>query len=133
MSFRLEFDSTNRILLVSFTDSLTDADLRNAQHEVAQIIEAYGPCSGITDLSSVTEFTVSANQVRELAFFRALQPKECTEVVLAPRDVMFGMSRMYQILTELSSVHVVRNIEDAYKLLAAAAPEFTPVGKSDSA
>jgi hypothetical protein len=132
VSIRLEFDRTNRILLVSFADPLTDEDFRNAYEAARRIIEAYGPCSGITDLWSVTEFPVSANLVRELAFFRKLLPKQCTEVVLAPRDVIFGMARMFEILTERPNIQVVRSIEDAYTLLDVTAPEFTPVEGFDS-
>jgi hypothetical protein len=132
MSFRLEFDRTKRTLLASFTEPFTDADLRKAQDGVAQIIETYGPCSGITDLSSLTEFMVSTNLVRELAYFRAKQPEQCTEVVLATRDLIFGMARMYQMLTDRPNVHVVRSIEDAYTLLDATAPEFMLAEVSDS-
>jgi hypothetical protein len=51
-------------------------------------------------------------------------------VVVAPQDFLFGMMRMLQILSEEArpELHVVRTLDEAYRLLRIESPEFSPIG-----
>jgi hypothetical protein len=50
-------------------------------------------------------------------------------VAVASQDFLFGMMRMLQILSEQSrpELHVVRTMDEAYRLLQVESPEFNPV------
>ena len=51
-------------------------------------------------------------------------------VAVAPQDLLFGMIRMLQIRSEKTrpELHVVRTMDEAYRLLLVESPEFSPVG-----
>lgn len=48
---------------------------------------------------------------------------------MIPRDFIYGLARMFQILTEETQpeLRVVRTMEEAYRLLEVSSPEFEPV------
>jgi hypothetical protein len=50
-------------------------------------------------------------------------------VIVASQDYLFGMMRMFQILTEASrpDLNVVRTLDEAHRLLLVDSPEFQPV------
>src|SRR5262245_4365501 len=75
----------------------------------------------LADMREVTEFRANAGAIRDMA---ALQPfrvgsRSALVVVI---DLVFGMSRMYQILTERSpdEFEVFRDFDQAYKWLGVA-------------
>jgi hypothetical protein len=124
---KLEFDERNRIVRTVYVGVTTERDLRKGNALVKRFVESRGPYSGITDFSAVTKFKVSGGEMRGLASLTPAIPMDCQKVVVAPADVTFGMSRMFQMLSEpfRPKVHVVRNTEEAYKLLRATMPEFS--------
>jgi hypothetical protein len=48
---------------------------------------------------------------------------------VAAKDVVYGATRMFQVLSENTrkNVHVVRTLDEAYKLLGIESPRFVPV------
>ena len=50
-------------------------------------------------------------------------------VFVAPKDLIYGMARMFQILGEATrpDLPVVRTMDEAYSLLQVESPEFSPV------
>lgn len=129
MGFVLEFAAGSNLLRVTLEGLVTDAILLDAYTAVATYVETRGPCRAIVDVSKVTSFDVSSRAVRELSQRAPAIPKGYTRVFVAPLDSMFGMVRMFQILTELTrpDLHVVRSVPEAYRLLQVESPEFSPV------
>jgi hypothetical protein len=127
----MDFDTKNNLLRVTLEGRLTDAILLDAYATVARYVISHGPCRGLVDISGVTKFDVSSNAIRELTRRSPAIPKGYMRVMVAPLDSMFGMVRMFQILTELTrpDFHVVRAIDEAYRLLRVESPEFTPVSE----
>jgi hypothetical protein len=131
VGFVMDFDARNNLLRVTLEGRLTDAILLDAYATVARYVASRGACRGLVDISGVTKFDVSSNAVRELTRRSPAIPKGYMRVMVAPLDSMYGMVRMFQILTELTrpELHVVRTIDEAYLLLRVESPEFTPVSE----
>ena len=129
MGYVLDFDAKNSLLRVSVEGRVTDAILWDAYTTVANYMETHGPCRGLVDVSAVTKFDVSSSAIRELTRRPPAIPKGYMRVFVAPLDSMYGMVRMFQILTELTrpELHVVRSVDEAYRLLRVESPEFSPV------
>lgn len=98
-TFRFEFDTVNKILLLRFEGPLTDESLSEI-HRTARIHwAATGARAGIGDYSSVTEFPLSAELVRTLARQGAPMPEptEHPHFIVMPSTTGYGLARMYQI------------------------------------
>lgn len=129
MGFVMEFDSKNNILRGTLEGHVTDAILLEAYAMAADYVASHGPCRAIANFSAVTKFGVSSVTVRELTRSAPVIPAGYMRVAVAPLDSMYGMLRMFQILTELTRpyLHVVRTLDEAYRLLRVESPEFDSV------
>lgn len=129
MGFVLDFDARNNILRLTLQRFVTEAALLEAYATVARYVASHGPCRAIADTSRVTMFEVSSDAIRELTRSSPAIPRGHMRVIVAPLDFMYGMARMFQLLSESTrpDLHVVRTIEEAYRLLRIESPEFDPV------
>jgi len=129
VGFTLEFDGKNGVVRLTLDGILTDEILSNSYAALAKFVSSHGPCRAISDATKVTKFYVSSAAVRELARSAPAVPVGYMRVFVAPRDELYGMARMFQILGDKTrpDLHVVRTLEDAYRLLKIEAPEFVPV------
>ena|SRR5215469_3422911 len=124
MSVAVEIDRKNRVVVTRYSGHVTDADVRRQ----VELIEAGGPyrdtwCT-ITDFTDVTNFDVATETIRTVAG-RASPLGTAKRVMVAPRDVEFGISRMFQVLSEKTrpDITVVRTLTEAYKVLKLPPPE----------
>jgi len=101
-----------------------------AYHEMGvNFTASHPPCRGIWDLSHVTDFTVSGAGIPELAARPSIIAAGYVRVIVAPLDLLFGMARMFQLLSDDTrpELQVVRTMDEAYRLLSVETPEFSPV------
>ena len=127
MGYSFEFDAVNKILRCSRRGRVTDALIFEVYSEAQRVLESRAPCKGIDDLSGVTEFAVSADTIKKLADKSAFSVIELL-VIVAPQTHLYGLSRMYSILTEATRrVQVVRTMEEAYSLLGVSSPQFARI------
>lgn len=124
----LEFDARNDVLRVTVEGLVTDESLMQCYTVVAKYFASHPPCRGILFFSN-TKFEVSSNTIRRIASSASAFPVGFTRVFVTPTDVVFGMARMFQMLGEKTrpDLHVVRTLEEAYKLLQLESPEFSAV------
>ena len=129
MSFVLEFDAKNNILRGRLDGLVTDNILLDCYGAAARYGTSHSPCRGIWDFSEVTNFDVSSYCIRQLVGMSPIIPTGYMRVIVAPQDYLYGMMRMLQMLSEESrpELHVVRTMDEAYRLLLAESPEFSPV------
>jgi hypothetical protein len=125
----MDFDARNNLLRVNIEGHVTDAILLGAYSAVANYVATHGPCRAIVDVSAVAKFDVSSDTIRSLTRRSPAIPKGYMRVFVAPLDSTYGMVRMFQILTDLTrpDLHVVRTVDEAYRLLQVESPEFSPV------
>jgi Ran GTPase-activating protein (RanGAP) involved in mRNA processing and transport len=64
-----------------------------------------------------------------MAVFKPVFPAEMLKVFISPKDVMFGMSRMFQEagLGTRRNIRVVRIRDEALKIIGVESPTFTEV------
>jgi hypothetical protein len=71
--------------------------------------------SQLLDLTQVTKFDLTADDLRKLASQDLFSPKS-RRAFLVPVDVGFGFSRMYEIISETAGqqgIRVFRNLQEA--------------------
>ena len=129
MGLVMEFDPTNNILRGTLEGRVTDAILLGSYATLVRYAQSHPPCRGLWDVSDVTEFEVSGHALRQVERLPPIISTGYMRVIVAPRDFLFGMMRMLQILSEESrpELHVVRTMGEAYRLLGVESPEFTPI------
>lgn len=129
MAIVVDFDATNNILRGTLDGRMTGAILLNFYAAATKYMASHPPCRGILDLSGVTEFEVSSNAIRQIAAAPPAFPTGYMRVLVIPKDFIFGLARMFQILGERTrpELQVVRTLDEAYRLLKVESPEFRPV------
>lgn len=133
MGFVVDFDATNNILRVTMDDHITDSVALRCAETVGRYAASRREYRGIVDLSNVTKYDVSPEIIRQ--FGRTppnVSADAYTLVIVAPGKHPFGMSRMFQLLSETTrpNQHVVRTMEEAFELLHVMSPAFVPVDLS---
>ena len=127
MGFRFEFDLANKILLLRVEGRLTDESLAEVQQAARKYWVAFDPSAGIVDFSSVTEFAVSAEYLREIV--EQEHPFNRPRFIVAPTTVGFGLFRMFQTLGQDTwpLLRVVRTTDEAFAALLIQSPHFEPL------
>jgi hypothetical protein len=130
MSYKFDFDSTNRILRCRFEGRVTDEELANYLRIVGQYVALTGPRGGMTDLSAVTSFEVTFEAIRTLAsWLPVVPPMGRPRVILAPPDHIFWIARMFEVEAEVTrpNLYVVRTLKEARAILGAQEFHFEPI------
>jgi hypothetical protein len=125
----VEFDAKNNILRGTLEGRMTGAILLDFHARAARYIASRPPCRGILDFSKVTDCEVSSAAIREVAASPPVFPAGYARVLVIPRDFIYGLARMFQILTQETrpELQVVRTMEEAYRLLGVSSPAFQVV------
>jgi len=132
MAVSFEFADDVRVLRMTLDGELTDAILLDIWQQAISVATALPPCKSIVDLSGITEVKVSTDTLTRVAR-TPVRPHQQTQVFVAPRELLYGMSRMFQILSEQTrhDLRIVHTIDEAYKLLGIEPPKFLPVSIPD--
>jgi len=125
----VDFDARNNIIRGTVDGRMTGAILLEYYAAATKYMATHPPCRGILDFSQVTEFEVSSTAIRQVAAAAPAFPAGYMRVLVVPKDFIYGLARMFQILTEDTrpELQVVRTLEEAYRLLQVESPEFRPV------
>jgi hypothetical protein len=128
MDYTLQFDPKHRVLLITLGKVVTEASASAAYAAVERFIAAEGPCSGIADLSAVERADVHGYFVRSLASRPRAIPAGMPLILVAPGIVVYGLSRMYQLLRdETEGYRIVHTREEAFALLSVEPRDFMAV------
>jgi hypothetical protein len=126
MSIRIDRDETNKLVLLSVTGVYTDSRLMVAHYLLKDHIAQYGPANCIVDYSGLTGVTLTPNAIKVLANQTPPIPLDCIQVNVAPESVMYGLARMFQILTSeiRPNFRVVRTMKEALDLVGVSSPNY---------
>jgi hypothetical protein len=133
VGFVVDFDATNNVLRVTMDGHITDSVALSCAKTVGRYAASHKEYRGIVDLSGVTKYDVSPEVIRQFARTPPNVSAEAyTLVIVAPREHPYGMSRMFQLLSETTrpNQHVVRTMDEALELLHVMSPAFIPVDLS---
>jgi len=88
------------------------ADLLALDANSRRYVMKFIPSGGISDCSGITAFNVSGEVVRTLAQTPLSHKSPIPWLLVAPRDVHYGMARMYQIIASdlRANLQVVRGV-----------------------
>jgi hypothetical protein len=127
VGFVVDFDATNNILRITMDGHITDSVALNCAKTVGRYAASHQGYRGIVDLSNVTKYDVSPEVIRP-----NVSGEADALVVVAPREHPYGMSRMFQLLSETTrpNQHVVRTMNEAFELLQVKSATFVPVDLS---
>jgi hypothetical protein len=133
MPYLFEFDSANALLQGRLYGVVTSEDFREYFRQGIRCISAKKPRAGISDLTEVTSFEVSAQTVRDLATSRPIAAAEALlRVIVANSPDVFGMARMFEAQGEATrpNLHVVKTCRDALVIVGVQEPHFEPIDLS---
>jgi hypothetical protein len=109
MPIRVNVDETRKLVEVVFEGELTGSDVADLMDRHLRDPSSALPL-GLFDLSGVTAMGISSDSVRAAARRVAEHVNSRVEegklAIVAPRDLLFGMARMYGILRSESPVEV---------------------------
>jgi len=128
--FYFEYDRAHHVLAVRLLGEITDDVFKASYAATARVVEGLDITAALTDLSGVERYDVSAAAVREVSKLHPLFPDPMPRCVIAPRDDVFGMARMFQIVSPAGrdTLYVVRSVQEAYDALGLTdTPHFEPV------
>ena len=126
-----ELAEAEGVLRVTLSGEITDYAVMELWSKGRGILESFPSCKSIVDLSGLTHYNVSTSTITKLA--RSHSPDLPARVYVATKDVVYGSTRMFQMLSENTrkNVHVVRTLDEAYKLLGVESPKFTSISTID--
>jgi hypothetical protein len=128
MDCLIDLDPTHRVLRATVTTrALTDEGLMDLYRLIERIATQGGPYSAIIDLSEVLAMRVSASTVETLAESNPAVPEGTPRVIVAKKDVVFGLSRMFELNRDSmhGQLHVVHSLDEAYVLLGVNSENFS--------
>jgi len=127
MEFSFEFAHAENILRLTLNGEMNDQAVLELWTEGLPIAQSYSSFRLIVDTAAVTRFAVTPRAVNTLA--KRHSPELPMRVIVAPSDLLYGTSRMFQTLTESTrkNVHIVRTMQEAYKVLGVESPNFVPI------
>jgi len=126
---RYEFDHDHRILLAILEGDVQDADLQAFDANSRKYVTKFNPSGGISDFSGITAFNASGEVVRTLAQTPPSYQSPTPWLLVAPRDVHYGMARMCQIIASdlRPQLQVVRSLDEALTALGVQNPHSKSV------
>jgi hypothetical protein len=111
-TYRLEPDK--RVVVTRFSGDVSDEDLLQHSASLAADSAFESSFNQIVDTRGVSNVGVTAEGIRELAGVTPFSP-ESRRAIIADSDVVFGLSRIFELSTGADSDHfrVCRTPEDA--------------------
>lgn len=133
MAVTFEFAEAECLLRITLDGQVTNAILLDVWSKATRIAAALPPSKAIVDLSGVRQLEVSSDMVASLARVKPVRPHDQVQVFVAPGEVVFGMSRMFQILSEPTrhNLQIVRTMREAYELLGVESPAFVLISDTE--
>ena len=133
MAVTFEFAEAECLLRIMLDGQVTNAILLDVWSKATRIATALPPSKTIVDLSGINQLEISSDLVASFARVKPVRPHDQVQIFVAPGEVVFGMSRMFQILSESTRhhLHIVRSMREAYELLGVESPAFVPISDTE--
>ncbi|HEX8924175.1 MAG TPA: hypothetical protein VF786_00205 [Terriglobales bacterium] len=127
--FTLKRDAGHNVLLAAYHGIITDEVVLRANELSVRLVAQYLPKAAIADFSAVAKFDVTAPCVQRLALYEPELPGDAPIIMVAPAEHVFGMARMYEMLSSARKerVTVVHTLGEAYARLGLDDAQFEPV------
>ena len=129
MGCSFDFDPVNNILRYCWEGNLSDELSLEGDAAGRKLLAARPLCRGIQDFSRITTVSASSETIKRIAFQPPAYGLGQTVVFVAPKDVIYGLSRVFVAVGEKTRprAYVVRTMNEAYHLLEVDSPQFGPI------
>ena len=130
MPYRFDFEYTHHVLCCTFKGRVTDEDLRKFHRDAPRVVERTNPRAAIVNFRHVKEFHVTGGAMRAMARCDPPMPNMTQpRFIVAPADLTFGMSRIYQLTGETTrpELRVVRTRREALSAIGVKDPNFMKI------
>lgn len=110
-----KIDKEKRLVLTTAWGVISFSDMVAHKDKLLSDPDFERTYSQIIDLTQITEFALSNEDIRAFANFSVFSP-ESRRAIIAPGDLKFGMARMFATLRELQGekgIGVFRELEQA--------------------
>jgi len=116
---RLTIDVNQRLVVTTFFGEINEAEILGHASRVRSHSDFDPSFAELVDFSGVTGGSVSLSTIQAAASRESIFNPASMHVVIAPRDVVFGLARMSEVYAEKTKPNfvVVRTIDEARKLL----------------
>ncbi|HEX3970414.1 MAG TPA: hypothetical protein VHX19_03775 [Stellaceae bacterium] len=134
MAHALRFNLSRRLLLVEFSEAVTDTGFRAAYDDAASLIKSNGPCSVIVDFSPVKQFDLSPQFARQLGLIRPALPVGMRCIVVSPQPEIYGTARIVSAWGESSGssgeLILLKSFAEAFVMFGVDASDFANVERA---
>ena len=115
METQLKIDSSDRVVIVTVSGVLGDAELQSLGDQLEKNPEVAPDFALLIDLRQADGKTVTSAGVRALATRPLVFSTTSRRAVVVPSDLGFGMARMYEMLRESrgGGMRVFRDYDEA--------------------
>jgi hypothetical protein len=128
VAHRFEFDFRNRILLVVLEGDVDGAEMVSINGDIRRHVESFHPLAGISDFTDIRKFDVPSHSMRTAALEPSPYPEETPRYIVAPSDYLFGMGRMYELVSNRPKLRVVRTRAEALEEIGVKDAKFERLG-----
>ena len=127
------FSPEHKLVLAEFSGDIGTERFIESYADAKRVVDATGAVCAIADFSAASLSTIRANTILSLASSPPVIADSGMRCVVAPADYMFGITRMFQIVTG-RDMHICRSLAEAYKALGITEPaqyQVIDVGPND--
>ncbi len=132
--FRFEYDPDSGVLAIRMFGEVDDEIFKACYAATASAARTRDVRGGLMDLTGVERYDVSADAIRQASKLTPLFTDPTPRVIVAPKADVFGMARMFQIVSPggRDALQVVRSFREAYDVLGLSdAPHFERLDTPD--
>jgi hypothetical protein len=118
MPVQVLVDRGRKLVVTTYSGDVTDGDVAQQISEIRKQAPYGSAYRAITDFTGVTQFNISSSEIRSVADTES-PLADARRVMVAPSDVAYGTSRMFQMLASRTrpNITVVRTLAEAYASL----------------
>ncbi len=131
MEYKFEFDPVNKILLLRVEGRVTDESITEGYWAIRKYSTETDARAGIWDLASVTDFAVSPEFIRELAYREPAMPDATRRprFFVAPATLGLSVSSLFEIAAGPMNplFKIVLSVGEALATLGIQSPHFEPL------
>jgi hypothetical protein len=124
----IEFEPKLKVACVRWTGDVSLQTLRREYEKFRTLPEVAGLKAVIVDFSHAQQVQLSCNDISAFSQDSAIFLPGFPRVFIGPKDLQFGLLRMYQTLAgdPRDGTCVVRTMDEAYAALGLTEPAFQP-------
>ena len=133
-NYHFEYDAGHELFVVRMYGRITDDTFKASYAATPQYLERRNIRAALMDLSDVESYEVSSAAMRDVSRLPPLFPDPTPRWVVAPQDHIFGMARMFQMLSPSGRdmLHVVRSMRDALQAIGIHTAHFERIAEPPS-